>query len=152
MDATEYQIDAMRTLCDQWAAADRIVRPTAAGAQAITETTAVQALHAAIGLANETGEITGLLQKWLWYGKPYTEDELRAKVVDEAGDVLWHLAELLSAFGLPLNTVMERNLLKLRTRYPVVWTAARAADDGRDRAAEARAVAGDTPTSLDSSP
>lgn len=100
----------------------------------------VQATHAIVGLTGEVGELASVLQKWLWYGKAFTLVELQQKVKDEAGDVLWYVAELLSAFGLSMQDVMEANIAKLKVRYPEKYADALAADEARDRAAEACAI------------
>lgn len=121
----------MRTLCDQAAARNRL--------HAGTDMTQIN--HALIGLAGEVGELCGLWQKIVYYGKPVDHGEFRRKVADEAGDVLWYVAELLAAAGLTLEGVLAGNVAKLRARYPERYTDAAAADEARDRTAEAMAVA-----------
>lgn len=70
-------------------------------------------LHALHGLASEVGEIHGLFQK-LYQGHPLNLDDLE----DEAGDLLWFAAELCDAFGRPMSKVAEKNIEKLKKRYP----------------------------------
>lgn len=172
MNANEYQQKAMRTLCDQHAARKRV--GGAAGpdfswldeqpmiytgppcpsfgsamsphAKAYNTLIPIQALHAVIGLAGEVGELNSVLQKWLWYGKHLTLEELQRKVKDEAGDALWYISELLSAFGLRMQDVMAANIAKLAVRYPDRYSDERAADEARDRAAEAAAQTDPMPT------
>jgi NTP pyrophosphatase (non-canonical NTP hydrolase) len=91
-------------------------------------------------LQGELGELASLVQKWLWYGKAMTLGDVRQKIKDEAGDVLWYLAELLSAFGLTLEEVMVANVAKLAVRYPDKYTDHHAEESNRDRAAEAAAI------------
>lgn len=70
---------------------------------------------AAMGLAGETGEVIDLLKKVIFHGKPLT-DELRAKLILELGDVLWYYALACKLLGVPLETIMERNIAKLEAR------------------------------------
>ena len=129
MTPDEYQRNAMRTLCDQHAAERRIVSREA-----------VQLLHAVIGLQGEAGELAALLQKWLWYGQEFPREQLAERIKDEAGDVLWYVAELLDACGLSLQDVLEANIRKLRQRYPEKWDATKADHRNRDLVAERDAV------------
>lgn len=71
-------------------------------------------LHAAIGLCTETGELQDALKKNLIYGK--TLDLVN--VLEEAGDLLWYLALALDASGFTPEQAMERNIEKLRKRFP----------------------------------
>lgn len=151
MNANEYQHLSTRTICDQDKARTRIsgcaapdgdwlhspsVRPDAK----FNNLTPVQLLHAVGGALTELGELFTLLQKWLWYGKKMTEEEVRLKLKDEFGDALWYIAEGLSAAGLLMGDVMEGNINKLSVRYPEKYTDYHADETHRDRAAEARAV------------
>lgn len=70
-------------------------------------------LHALHGLCAEVGEIHGLFQKY-FQGHNFTADELRKEV----GDVAWMLAELCTANGWSLESVLVENIEKLRRRYP----------------------------------
>lgn len=134
MNPNEYQALAMRTLCDQVAARNRLH----SGVEA------TQVNHALIGLSGEVGELCGFWQKMVYYGKFVGPEEFKQKIADEAGDVLWYVAELLTAAGLDMQQVMAANIAKLRARYPEQYTDAAAADEARDRTAEALAVAAAT--------
>ena len=70
-------------------------------------------LHALHGLCAEVGEIHGLFQKY-FQGHDFTADDLRKEV----GDVAWMLAELCTANGWSLESVLAENIEKLRRRYP----------------------------------
>ncbi|MEA2008209.1 MAG: nucleoside triphosphate pyrophosphohydrolase family protein [Chloroflexota bacterium] len=68
----------------------------------------------ALGLAGEAGEFANLIKKMTAHGHPLDVDALG----EELGDVLWYLAEAASACGIDLGTVGEKNIEKLRQRYP----------------------------------
>ena len=70
-------------------------------------------LHALHGLASEVGEIHGLFQK-LYQGHPLNLDDLE----DELGDLLWFAAQLCDAHCWQMGEVAEKNIKKLKKRYP----------------------------------
>ena len=71
-------------------------------------------LDAAAGLAEEGGEILGLVRKHAFQSRPLEKDELR----EELGDALWCLTITARSAGLTLEQVAAANVAKLRTRYP----------------------------------
>ena len=73
-----------------------------------------QLRNAAYGLNGEAGEVIDLLKKHEFQGHDLPED----KLIDECGDVLWYCALLADALGFSLEQVMNRNIDKLRKRYP----------------------------------
>lgn len=68
----------------------------------------------ALGLAGETGEVIELVKKHIGHGHALD----REKMCKELGDVCWYLATLAKACGIPLSEVAEKNVAKLRARYP----------------------------------
>ncbi len=70
---------------------------------------------ALIGLQDELGEIAGPLKKYLWHGHSLPA---RSDLKDEIGDLLWYLATLCNSLNIDLEQVMQRNIEKLRQRYP----------------------------------
>ena len=71
-------------------------------------------LYAAISVASEAGELLGAVKKWR-----YHKHELDiAHLIEEAGDVLWGIAELASALEITLQEIADANIAKLRRRYP----------------------------------
>ena len=64
-----------------------------------------------LGLAGETGELTEKVKKRFRDG---TQNE--AEILKEAGDVLWYLAQIVSACGATLDDVATGNLAKLESR------------------------------------
>lgn len=72
---------------------------------------------AADGLAGEAGEVKDIVKKIKFHGKPWTE-ELRAKLIDESGDILWYWMNLCIALEVDPAESFLRNIEKLQTRYP----------------------------------
>lgn len=71
-------------------------------------------MDAAAGLAEESGEILGLVRKHAFQSRELQRDEL----VIELGDALWCLAMTAKSAGLTLDQVAAANVAKLRARYP----------------------------------
>jgi len=95
MDQDEYQIQCQRTFGvhpDSWDAINNCL----------------------LGLAGEAGELIELFKKYKYHN--HTLDY--SKVIKEAGDVYYYLATLCYHLGMPLSDVAERNIEKLRARYP----------------------------------
>ena len=69
--------------------------------------------HALTGLVAEVGELHSIYQKEL-QGHKFNEGHL----LKECGDILWMLAELLTAGGHTLEEVAVMNIDKLKARYP----------------------------------
>lgn len=67
-----------------------------------------------LGIAGEAGEIADSIKKMLYQGHPIDLE----KIAEEAGDVLWYLALLSETVDVPLSQIADRNLKKLRMRYP----------------------------------
>lgn len=68
----------------------------------------------ALGLASESGELAGLVEKHLHQGHSLDRERMKR----ELGDALWYLAYLASALELSLEEVAETNIVKLAARYP----------------------------------
>ncbi len=127
MTANEYQKLALTKQADQAAISARVF---ALGPKA------AQLDNAARGLAEEAGECQAVVKRWLEYGKELD----REKGLDEVGDLYWRAAQYLDALGYTPEDAMAANLRKLGVRYKDGFTASEAADENRDRAAEAQAV------------
>lgn len=93
----------------------------------------LQLMHAAMGCATEAGELVDAIKKHLFYGKPVD----RVNLIEEAGDVLWYLALLLDTLGCPFEEAMDRNIAKLRTRFPDKFTEGDAINRNLDAEREA---------------
>lgn len=95
MDFDEYQRLAARTL-----AQDR--------------THEQQLANAALGLSGEAGESAEIIKKHLFHATPLDRDAL----VKELGDCLWYIGAFATVLDLSLGEIAERNIEKLRRRYP----------------------------------
>ena len=67
-----------------------------------------------LGLCGEVGEIADQWKKHLYQGHDLVTEDM----IEELGDVLWYCAELAAGLGVGLAEVAERNVEKLRRRYP----------------------------------
>lgn len=68
----------------------------------------------ALGLTGEAGEVADEIKKVIFHDKPLDA----TKIVNECGDVLWHLDRMLFAVGATMEQAMEANTTKLAKRYP----------------------------------
>ena len=71
-------------------------------------------INGVMGLCGESGEAIDIVKKHLHQGHELDKD----KLIKELGDIAWYLAETAYALDTPLDEVLERNIDKLRARYP----------------------------------
>lgn len=76
--------------------------------------------HALHGLSSEVGEIHGLFQK-IYQGHCLNLNDLEKEI----GDLLWFVAELCDSCGWSMREVAEKNIDKLKKRYPEGFDAER---------------------------
>lgn len=76
--------------------------------------------HAVLGMNSEAGEVAGILQK-VYQGHHFD----RGHVMKELGDLVWFVSEACQALDVTLDEVMERNIDKLKARFPEGFTAER---------------------------
>ena len=87
------------------------------------DTSKVMQLHAAVGVAEEAGELAGCIKKHAVYNKPLSDamkedgKTLKQHIIEEAGDVLFYLQACLNQFGLDFQEVLQYNAIKLMARY-----------------------------------
>ncbi len=78
-------------------------------------------INAACGMCKEAGEFMSIIYRVDQYGKALS-DEMRAHMVEEAGDILWYVALACEHLGVSLHAVAKHNIGKLLTnpdaRYP----------------------------------
>lgn len=68
----------------------------------------------ALGLSGESGEVLDIIKKWIFHEAILDLDHLEK----ELGDVMWYVALLCDSFGFDLDEVMQKNIDKLKARYP----------------------------------
>ena len=71
-------------------------------------------LNSVMGLCGEAGEAIDVVKKWMAQGHELDKEHL----AKELGDIAWYLAEAATALDLPLESVFQANLDKLKKRYP----------------------------------
>ena len=71
-------------------------------------------INGVMGLCGESVEAIDIVKKWFAQG----HELYREKLIKELGDVAWYLAEIAHAIGVPLEDVLQRNIDKLKERYP----------------------------------
>lgn len=71
-------------------------------------------MNGILGLCGETGEVSDHIKKHVFQGHELNKD----KLVNELGDVCWYIAILAKSLNVDLETVMEKNVEKLKKRYP----------------------------------
>ena len=102
MNINEYQKLAMTTLNPELSKKDVLI-------------------NGVMGLCGESGEVIDLVKKHLAQGHELN----REKMTKELGDVAWYLAETAYALDVDLETVMTKNIEKLKQRYPEGFDAQR---------------------------
>lgn len=78
--------------------------------------------HAALGLADESGEFASAVKSHLIYGKPLDKINL----IEELGDTAWFVNLGALAIGVPLEVVLKANTAKLQVRYSAGYSDAKA--------------------------
>ena len=70
-----------------------------------------------LGLAGEAGEVANIVKKIQRDFKGEITDEIRAKLKDELGDVLWYISACADELNLTLTEIAEFNVEKLAKRH-----------------------------------
>jgi NTP pyrophosphatase (non-canonical NTP hydrolase) len=71
-------------------------------------------VNSVMGLNGEAGEAIDIVKKHLFHGHELNKEEL----IKELGDVAWYLAEAAYALDIDLETILIKNIEKLKKRYP----------------------------------
>ncbi len=95
MTINEYQKSAMITLNPQLDKKDILI-------------------NGVMGLCGESGEAIDIVKKWLAQGHGLDKEHL----IKELGDIAWYLAETATALDISLEEILQRNIDKLKKRYP----------------------------------
>jgi NTP pyrophosphatase (non-canonical NTP hydrolase) len=81
-------------------------------------------LQGVMGMSGESGEALDIVKKVMFQGHELNE-ATKEHLIRELGDVLWYVATTAEALNVPLETVMQTNIDKLRARYPKRFDAER---------------------------
>lgn len=84
----------------------------------VVEAHTLMILHALMGITTECGELMDQLKKHLIYAKPLD----LINIMEEDGDLRWYLALLEFACNYTADQSQERNIKKLRARFPNKFT------------------------------
>jgi NTP pyrophosphatase (non-canonical NTP hydrolase) len=79
-------------------------------------------LHGVIGCCTEAGELLDSVKKSLFYGRELDY----INIEEEIGDLFWYVALIMDECQFDLEHVLERNIAKLKIRYPEQFTNAHA--------------------------
>lgn len=81
-------------------------------------------LNAALGLCGEAGEFADIVKKHFFQNSVENPTPLDTEHLEkELGDVLWYCALAATALNTSLAAVMEKNIEKLKARYPEGFSA-----------------------------
>lgn len=70
-----------------------------------------------LGLTGEAGEVANIVKKIQRDHEGIITDEVRTKLKDELGDVLWYISACADELGLTLGEIAEYNVQKLAKRH-----------------------------------
>src|SRR5262245_8826538 len=70
-----------------------------------------------LGLAGEAGEVANIVKKIQRDHGGVINDEIRGKLKDELGDVLWYISACADELGITLTEIAEFNVQKLAKRH-----------------------------------
>lgn len=101
MKANEYIKNAIRTECGDYDfSATNGVSP--------------RVEHAVMGVVTEAGEMMSALKKT----KIYAKELDKINLIEEVGDVMWYLALLADELGVSFEEIWDKNIRKLKVRFP----------------------------------
>lgn len=108
MTPNEYQELAMRTYDG------RAMNRLSSNVMSATFYETAVLLNGVLGLTGEAGEVSDLVKKGIFHEKGIDREHLEK----ELGDVMWYIALICHTCGYNLGEVMEKNIEKLKARYP----------------------------------
>lgn len=73
----------------------------------------VMALHTAIGVAGEAGELADAIKKEYIYGKPRD----LPNIIEELGDLEWYMQSVRNHYGISRKSILQANADKLSKHY-----------------------------------
>lgn len=91
-------------------------------------------IHMLLGMNTEVGELADNFKKAMAYGKEVDWENVQ----EELGDLMWYIVGFCNVNGFDLEEVLEKNISKLKARYPNKFSTERALNRNIDE--EARAM------------
>jgi len=70
-------------------------------------------LHGVLGIITEAGEMSEQLHAHMYQGKKLDE----VNIAEEIGDIFWYCAVICDTVGISFESLMDKNIEKLRARY-----------------------------------
>lgn len=134
MKANEYAELAMRTndgrcteRLEDW---EKIRTGTLNRSDAIIEEAidAGEVINACLGLSGEVGELNDMIKKWIFHMSEIDREHLKK----ETGDICWYIALFCHSMNFSLEEIMEKNIEKLRKRYPEGFDTAKSNNRHKD--------------------
>jgi NTP pyrophosphatase (non-canonical NTP hydrolase) len=109
-----------------------IVRALAKPGAAIVETLTPEkahAIHMAIGISGEAGELLDAIKKYVIYNK----DLDRTNVIEELGDISFYFEGLCQCLNITREEILAANITKLSVRYNGLKYSDKAAQERADK-------------------
>ena len=116
LSLNEYQRQSMRTATTPESERGREFQTSGFGLGLARE--AAEVLELAVKLAIKAGSASDLLKKQIHHEHGMEAETMKK----ELGDVLWYVQGIAARYGLTLEEVAQRNIDKLKRRYPEGWT------------------------------
>jgi NTP pyrophosphatase (non-canonical NTP hydrolase) len=107
---------------------DEFVQSRKSQASVLPTQEATDALHGAIGIITEGGELLDAMKKHLYYGRDFD----RVNAIEELGDIEFYASVLRHSLGVTRDEVLRINVAKLERRYKERFTAAESVNRDTD--------------------
>ncbi len=108
----------MSTITDIFNYSAAASRTEAPAKEIVIDPETARIIHAMLGFVTEAGEFADPIKRLLFYGKPLDITNMR----EELGDFLWYWVLGVSACGGDPIDIMQKNIDKLRVRFPQKFT------------------------------
>lgn len=86
-------------------------------------------LHMVMGISTEAGELLDAYKKHFAYGKELDV----VNVGEEIADIMWYVSNLCRIKGINLEEMLQRNIDKLKARYPDKFSQEKALNRNLDK-------------------
>ena len=86
-------------------------------------------LHAALGVAGESGELADAIKKHVIYGKPLD----RENIIEELGDLRFYMQAVMNLYSIDEQMLLQYNARKLGKRYSAGTYSDQEAQERKDK-------------------